>query len=59
MKAFRLLSKRSTMTVVPCKGIHQIEISFTANRLGEHSTSLQVRACKSSDSDFIIIIIFV
>ena len=49
MKPFRLLSKRSTVStvaVVPCKGIHQIGIAFAANRLGERTTSLQIRACK-------------
>ena len=46
MKQFQLLSKKSAQTIVPCKGIHQIGIAFAANRLGECSTSLQIRACK-------------
>ena len=46
MKPFRLLTKKSTETLIPCKGIHQIGVSFAAYRLGECTTSLQVRSCK-------------
>lgn len=46
IKSFYLLSKKSSETVILTKGIHEIGVAFGANRIGECSTSLQIRACK-------------
>lgn len=46
IKPFYLLSKKSSETVILSKAIHEIGIAFGAIRIGECSTSLQIRACK-------------